>query len=146
MRGVVWATWSVALLLALPLTHAQVSNAPLHPSQAAFPAQPAYPPYPQYPLPPAASGWPSGPGLQGGQFEGPGQTIPGMADRYLSDRSPVLDNRVPTLRPAGPDLRDTTLRLGSPLDNAVHNRPVRRPEGLQAPLSADEPLRRGLRY
>jgi hypothetical protein len=136
----------VALLLALPLAHAhaQVSNAPLHPSQAAFPSQPAYSPYPQYPLAPAATRWPSG--MHGGSFEGSGLAMPGVADRYPSDRSPSIDNRAPTLRPAGPDLRDTTLRLGSPLDNAVHTAPVRRPDGLQAPLSAGEPVRRGLRY
>lgn len=141
--------WSVALLLAVPLAHAQVSNAPLHPSQAAFPSQPTSPPYPQYPhypLAPATSGWPSGPGMHGGSFEGSGLAMPGVADRYPSNRSPALDNRAPTLRPAGPDLRDTTLRLGSPLDNAVPTAPVRRPDGLQAPWPAGEPVRRGLRY
>ena len=155
MRGAVGAGGRfVALVLAVPLAHAQVSNAPLHPSPSVYPPQPApriypvhpndlpYPQYPQYPLAPATSGW----GMQGRQLEGPGRATPGVADKYPSDRSPALDNRVPTLRPVVPDLRDTTLRLGSPLDNAAHSAPVRRPEGLQVPLSAGEPERRGLRY
>ena len=150
MRGTVCAGgWALTLVLAVPLAHAQVPNAPLHPSPPSYPTHPthqSYPQYPQYPLAPATSGWPSGPGMQGGQVEGPGQTMPGVADRYPSDRSPALDNRAPALRPVGPDLRDSTLRLGSPLDNAARSASVRRPEGLQAPSSAGDPVRRGLRY
>ena len=133
MRGTVCAGgWALALVLAVPLAHAQVPNAPLHPSPPSYPTHPthpthqSYPQYPQYPLAPATSGWPSGPGMQGGQVEGPSQTMPGVADRYPSDRSPALDNRAPALRPVGPDLRDTTLLLGSPLDNAARGAPARR--------------------
>ena len=129
MRGAIFSGGlALALILGLPLARAQVPNSPL------------------YLLVPATPGWPSGPGMQGGQVYGPAQAAPGVADRYPSDRSPVLDNRAPALRPAGPDLRDSTLRLGSPLDNAARSASVRQPEGLQAPSSAGEPVRRGLRY
>ena len=130
MRGAIFSGGlALALILGLPLARAQVPNSPL------------------YQLVPATPGWPSAPGMQGGQiYYAPAQAVPGVADRYPSDRSPALDNRAPALRPVGPDLRDSTLRLGSPLDNAARSASVRRPEGLQAPSSAGDPVRRGLRY
>lgn len=129
MRGAIFlGGLALALVLGMPLGRAQVPNSPL------------------YQLVPATPGWPSGPGMQGGQVYGPAEVVPGVADRYPSDRSPALDNRAPALRPVGPDLRDSTLRLGSPLDNAARSASVRRPEGLQAPSSAGEPVRRGFRY
>jgi hypothetical protein len=84
------------------------------PAAAQLPAAPLYPP-----SPPAAPSY-----------------IP--APRYPTDsRNLTLDNRAPTLWPAGPELRDATPRLGSRPDYGAFGTDVRRIDGLRAPSMAE---------
>ena len=87
------AVWSVPAA-------AQQSNGTLHPPYSPDPAHPAHPVYPTHPIYPP---WPNA---------APTYT---PAPRYPTDsRNLTLDNRVPTLWPAGPGVGDATPRLGSP--------------------------------
>ena len=79
---------------------------------------------------------PSWPEWQGVQDGGPPLYVP--APRYPTDsRNPTLDNRAPSLRSVTPNPRDSTLRLGSPLEDGVSGAGVRRSEGLRAPGVAE---------
>ena len=102
------------------VAQAQLSNSPLYqPSPTVTP--------------------PSWPGWQGVQDGGPPLYIP--APRYPTDsRNPTLDNRAPSLRSVTPDPRDSTLRLGSPLEDGDSGMGVRRSQGLRVP-GAVEPGR-----
>jgi hypothetical protein len=101
---VAWATGG--------LTHAvaQQTNSPLYQPGAVV----------------ALPSWPVWQGAQDGRAVlAPRPYIP--TGRYPTEsRNPVLDNRAPTLWPAAPDLRDTTPRLGPPLENGAAGIGVRR--------------------
>jgi hypothetical protein len=99
---------------------AQVSNSPLYqPSPAGAPPS-----------------WPAWQGMQDGRAGMAPQYIP--APRYPTDsRNLTLDNRAPTLWPAGPDLRDSAPRLGSQLENGALGTGARRSDGLRAPGTAE---------
>lgn len=99
---------------------AQLSNSPLYqPSPAVAPPS-----------------WPAWQGVHDGRAGMAPHYIP--TPRYPTDsRNLTLDNRAPTLWPAGPDLRDTSPRLGSQPENGALGTGVRRSEGLRAPGSAE---------
>jgi hypothetical protein len=103
MRAYVW-TGLLALSIGggMPAAWAQVSNSPL------------YQPSPTV----APPSWPTWQGVQDGRAVSTPLYVP--APRYPADsRNPALDNRAPTLWRAAPDLRDSTPRLGSPLENGA---------------------------
>ncbi len=118
-RGVVSVCGAVAVMFGAwaSVAQAQLSNSPLYqPSPSVMP--------------------PSWPAWQGVQDGGAPTYIP--APRYPTDsRNPALDNRAPALRSVTPDQRDSTLRLGSPLEDGVSGMGVRRSEGLRAPGVAE---------
>jgi hypothetical protein len=94
---------------------AQVSNSPL------------YQPSPSL----ATPSWPVWQGMPDGRANTAApQYIP--APRYPTDsRNLTLDNRAPTLWPAGPDLRDASPRLGSLPENGALGTGSRRSDGLR---------------
>ena len=101
---------------------AQQSNSPLYqPSPATAPPS-----------------WPAWQGMQDGRGGlGPPYIV---TPRHPTDsRNPALDNRSPTLSPVAPDLRDSTLRLGSPTENDALGTGVRRSEGLRSPAEPGRP-------
>jgi hypothetical protein len=84
----------------------------------------------------APPSWPAWQGTQDGRAGLAPPYIP--APLYPTDsRNLTLDNRAPTLWPAGPDLRDTAPRFGSPLESGTLGTGVRRSEGLRAPGAAE---------
>lgn len=99
---------------------AQLSNSPL------YQASPTV----------APPGWPAWQGVQDGRSGLEPPYIP--APRYPTDsRNPLLDNRAPTLSPSSPDLRDSTLRQGPPIENGALGTGLRRSEGLRSPGMAE---------
>jgi hypothetical protein len=107
---------AISLVGGPPAAWAQVSNSPLfEPSPGAAPPS-----------------WPAWQGMQDGRAVLAPQYIP--APRYPTDsRNLTLDNRAPTLWPAGPDLRDAVPR------NGALGTGVRRSDGLQVPAEPGRP-------
>ena len=119
VRGVTSVLGVVAMMFGAwtSAAQAQQSNSPL------------YQPTPMV-MPPSWPGW------QGVQDGGPPLYIP--APRYPTDsRNLALDNRAPSLRSVTPDPRESTLRLGSPLEDGDSGMGVRRSQGLRAPGAAE---------
>jgi hypothetical protein len=79
----------------------------------------------------ATPSWPAWQGMPDGRANlAPPQYIP--APRYPTDsRNLTLDNRAPSLWPAGPDLRDTSPRLGSTPENGAPGTGARRTDGFR---------------
>ena len=101
------------------------------PARAQLSNSPLYQPSPTV----AQPSWPAWQGVQDGRAGLAPPYIP--APRYPTDsRNPSLDNRAPTLSPLSPDLRDSTLRQGSPMENGALGT-GRRSEGLRSPGMAE---------
>jgi hypothetical protein len=115
LMGVMTLTAAVGLPAA-----AQVSNSPLYQPSASV----------------APPSWPAWQGMLDGRAVLAPQYLP--APRYPTDsRNLTLDNRAPTLWPAGPDLRDAAPRPGSLPESGALGTGLRRSDGLRAPATAE---------